>query len=361
MMPDHHLCSYVPVLKVFPAPCTLNHSSNPHNCCLALPIICPSGDGEYCSVLAPAKAEANWSWGVSKKLCSWLYTLWIHAVTFSLNPINTMFGRGQKQIEKGPRPQPSDCVALVGIGPCKVTPGNRETVNIKPALGSAGTPWGKSHCLYVTPAGHWCSALSYLLVLQDVKSHLAVNYRGWGEISHSLLTADPDSGRVACSRETRMRGLWRRSGAQWKWCCLLGVGFGSDGCFCFLHPAMRPEGGGPWSINGLRVSVTLQQTILSGRRRGVVWWRFILSWCESSAAHRTAQRHWYTMATLLSTLLICLCVSLCSQHMASPAISSGFQSALLWQVDCWGALFLGLQLELCLPPSLGGCGALLSQ
>lgn len=81
-------------------------------------------------------------------------------------------------------------MALVGIGPCKVTPGNRETVNIKPAPGSAGTPRGKSHCLYVTPAGHWCSALSYLLVLQDVKSHLAVNYRGWGEISHSLLTAD---------------------------------------------------------------------------------------------------------------------------------------------------------------------------
>lgn len=56
----------------------------------------------------------------------------------------------------------------------------------------------------------------------------------------------------------------------------------------------------------------------------------------------------------------CLSVSLQSQHMASPVVSSGFQPVLLWQVGYWGALFLGLQLDLCLPASLGGCAALLA-
>lgn len=93
-MPDHYLHSCVPVLKVLPPPCWLNRSSDPHNCCLALPVIQPSGDRDYCRGLAPAEAEANRSCAVSQQLCFCFSVLWIPAVTLSLNPINVMFGKG---------------------------------------------------------------------------------------------------------------------------------------------------------------------------------------------------------------------------------------------------------------------------
>lgn len=110
MMPDHRFHSWVPVLKVLPAPCMLNHSSNPHNCCLALPGIQPPGDREYYWGSAPAKAEVNWSWGVAQKLCFCFYALWISAVTLSLNPINMMFGKGTERDNTQERGQGLGCL-----------------------------------------------------------------------------------------------------------------------------------------------------------------------------------------------------------------------------------------------------------
>lgn len=108
----HHFQSSVPVLKVLPAPCMLNHSSNLQN---SLCSACnPAPRRQRILLFAPAKAEVNQSWGVSQKLCFCFYALWIPAVTLSLNPINAMFGEGMNTdiTQERPRAQPSNCMVL---------------------------------------------------------------------------------------------------------------------------------------------------------------------------------------------------------------------------------------------------------
>ena len=61
--------------------------------------------------------------------------------------------------------------------------------------------------------------------------------------------------------------------------------------------------------------------------------RFVSGWCESSAAHRAAQRHWCGVATQLPALLVCLsaCQSLlaahgqpcCIQRLSASAVLAG--------------------------------------
>lgn len=111
-MLDDHFQSSVPVLKVLPAPRMLNHSSDPQN---SLCSACnPALRQQRILLFAPAKAEVNWSWGVSQKLCFWFYALWIPAVTLSLNPINVMFGEWTDIdiTQERPRAQPTNCMVL---------------------------------------------------------------------------------------------------------------------------------------------------------------------------------------------------------------------------------------------------------
>ena len=152
---------------------------------------------------------------------------------------------------------------------------------------------------------------------------------------------------------------------------MLCVGPGSDGCSCFLQPNCEASwcllGAGrrrrvlAWPL-GYRLggrhfaSLVIQWTMPLGRRRGVGLYQAGVRAQQPTGLPRGTGAVW--PPSYLRSSYACLPVSLCSQHMASPAVSSGFQPALFWQVGCC-ALFLGLQLDLCLPASLGGCGVLL--
>lgn len=157
MMLHYHFHSSVPVLKVLPTPCMLNHASNPQN---SLCSACnPALRRQRILLLAPAKAEVNWSWGVSQKLCFCFYALWIPAVTLRLNPITLMVGeRTDTDITPDrPRAQPSNCVVLLALA-LVVT--HKDSLNTKTAPGVAGSPRAKSHPMCVSPAEWQRSASS---------------------------------------------------------------------------------------------------------------------------------------------------------------------------------------------------------
>lgn len=120
MMLDHHFQFSVPVLKVLPAPCMLNHSSNPQNSLCSPCNLAPRR--QRILLFAPAKAEVNRSWGVSQKLCFCFYALWIPAVTLTLNPINVMFGEQTDTdiTQERPRAQPSNCTVLLVLALVKL-------------------------------------------------------------------------------------------------------------------------------------------------------------------------------------------------------------------------------------------------
>lgn len=121
MMLDCHFQSSGPVLKVLPASCMLNHSSNPPNS-LCSPCN-PAPRRQRILLFAPAKAEVNRSWGVSQKLCFCFYTLWIPAVTLSLNPINVTFGEQTNTdiTRERPRARPSNCTVLLVLALVKLS------------------------------------------------------------------------------------------------------------------------------------------------------------------------------------------------------------------------------------------------
>lgn len=185
-----------------------------------------------------------------------------------------------------------------------------------------------------------------------------------------------------CSRGTWRGGLQKQGGSTLEngtGCSGLGLAATFAFAFCTqrrgqLVPAgcrQKEEGPGvaPGVSTGRKTpcfchfgNLVIPQTVPSGRRRDVVRCRFVWGWCETSAAHGAAQRHWCSVATLLPALLLRLsvCQSPITAHgqpcgiqrlSASAALAGGLLGCFISGAAAWPvpSRFPGW---LCCPPGL---------